>query len=280
MSKPEANGRAPLILAALAVIVSLCMAAGYDGNSLCLAGEDSQSTVRKPMSPKKTKKQASRESDQEKDSEADSSDQKSDSNRPSSTEGQDTKETSSEENEEEIAEESDPTIEVDPEGEESQPVDKADEEPNDEEPNDETPEKKKRIIGATATLLEKQSGLLFRARVDTGAKSCSLHIEEMEIVDEEDTMAKNKGKVIRFRIKNGGDETHWLESRIEKYVIVKTSANRERRYKVPITLVWKGVEKKVLVTLNDRNNMEYPLLLGRNFLLGDFLVDVEIGSKD
>ena len=153
-------------------------------------------------------------------------------------------------------------------------------EKSDQKPEDDLPEKKKRIIGATATLLEKQSGLLFHARVDTGAKSCSLHIEEMEISDEEDTMAKNKGKVIRFRVKNGGDETHWLESRIAGYVIVKTSDNRERRYKVPVTLVWKGVEKKVLVTLNNRNNMEYPLLLGRNFLSGDFLVDVDLENND
>jgi hypothetical protein len=34
-------------------------------------------------------------------------------------------------------------------------------------------------------------------------------------------------------------------------------------------------EKKVLVTLNDRTDMEFPLLIGRNFLRGDFLVDVE-----
>ena len=37
---------------------------------------------------------------------------------------------------------------------------------------------------------------------------------------------------------------------------------------------WKDFRKEVLVTLNDRTDMEYPLLLGRNFLRGDFLVDV------
>jgi hypothetical protein len=30
-----------------------------------------------------------------------------------------------------------------------------------------------------------------------------------------------------------------------------------------------------MVSLNDRTDMEYPLLIGRNFLRGDFLVDVE-----
>jgi hypothetical protein len=35
----------------------------------------------------------------------------------------------------------------------------------------------------------------------------------------------------------------------------------------------------VLVTLNDRTSMDYPLLVGRNFLHGDFLVDVDM-DKD
>ena len=70
------------------------------------------------------------------------------------------------------------------------------------------------------------------------------------------------------------------EARIDGYVIIKTSDSRVRRYKVPLTLRWKGIEKKVLVTLNTRNGMKYPLLLGRNFLRGDFLVDVDIDNDD
>ena len=174
---------------------------------------------------------------------------------------------SDEKDEEGVGEESDPEVEVDPPKEETQ------------EPP--TPsKKKKRVIGATAMLLEKQSGLLFRARVDTGSKSCSLHVEEMVIEDEEEKWVDNIGKVVRFRVKNRSDETHWLEGRIDGYVIIKTSDTRERRYKVPLILRWKGIEKKVLVTLNNRNGMEYPLLLGRNFLRGDFLVDVDINNDD
>ncbi len=149
-----------------------------------------------------------------------------------------------------------------------------------EDPKEKPPEKKKRVIGATADILEKQSGLLFKARVDTGAKSCSLHVEEMEIVDEEKGWKANVGKVIRFKVNNGGNKTGWLDRRIDSYVIIKTSGDRERRYKVPLTFRWKGLEKEVLVTLNDRNGMDYPLLLGRNFLRGDFLVDVDMNSDD
>ena len=148
--------------------------------------------------------------------------------------------------------------------------------------------KKKCIIGATAILIEKQSELKFHARVDSGAKSCSLHVEKFKIQDEStkenitERMTENIGKVIHFEIKNGDDKTHILTSKIAGYVIIKTSDKKEgkRRYKVPLTFLWKSKEKEVLVTLNDRKHMAYPLLLGRNFLRGDFLVDVEMNSDD
>jgi len=176
-----------------------------------------------------------------------------------------------------------PAVEADPEIEVEPPKDDAENGSKKPLPPKQQPEptkKKKCVIGATATLLEKQSELLFHARVDSGAKSCSLHIEKMEIEGEAEKMVDNIGKVIRFQVKNGDKKTHWLESKIAGYVIIKTSDHKERRYKVPLTFRWKNLEKEVLVTLNNRSQMEYPLLLGRNYLRGDFLIDVELDSDD
>ena len=139
---------------------------------------------------------------------------------------------------------------------------------------------KKRIIGATASVMEKTSGFIFSARVDTGAKSCSLHVEKVIIENESQVMEENYGKLARILVTNGKGGEHWITSRIESHVLVKTSMEKERRYKVPLTLRWKDCEKTVLVTLNDRAHMEFPLLLGRNFLAGDFVVDVEQESSD
>ncbi|MEM8945252.1 MAG: RimK/LysX family protein [Planctomycetota bacterium] len=149
-------------------------------------------------------------------------------------------------------------------------------------------EKEKCIIGATATLIEKQSGIKFRARVDSGAKSCSLHVEKTEIQNGStkenitERMTENVGKVISFVVKNGDGKTHILKRKIAGYVIIKTSDKSEgkRRYKVPLTFLWKNMEKEVLVTLNDRRHMDYPLLIGRNFLRDDFLIDVSLNSDD
>lgn len=59
---------------------------------------------------------------------------------------------------------------------------------------------------------------------------------------------------------------------------VQTSEDAEQRYMVWLTLRCREVEKRVLVTLNDRTDMTYPLLIGRNFLRDDFVVDVGMRS--
>ncbi|TWU27492.1 ATP-dependent zinc protease family protein [Bythopirellula polymerisocia] len=137
----------------------------------------------------------------------------------------------------------------------------------------------KRIIGPTTIIAESKSELDFKARVDTGATTSSLHVEEWAIEDESPQMADNVGKKIRIRVKNHRDESQWIESRIEEIGTVKTSAVAEERYKVELTLCWNDVKKQVLVTLNDRSRMKYPMLLGRNFLQGDFVVDVDLKKQ-
>lgn len=136
----------------------------------------------------------------------------------------------------------------------------------------------KQIIGATATLRETSSGLAFPARVDTGAATCSLHVEKLEIQDKSAKRTGNVGKTARFLLRDAEGNTKWVEAPIAAAVRVKSSSLRggeyDHRYKVRLTLEWKTCRKEVLVTLNDRTNMDYPLLVGRNFLAGDFLVDV------
>ena len=139
-----------------------------------------------------------------------------------------------------------------------------------------TPKVPARLIGATTTVTEVTSGLPFAARVDTGATSCSIHCEAVEIKDADPDPKGNIGKRIRFLVRNKDGEKEWVESKIVDHVTVRSAAKKEERYKVRLKLRWEDVEKIVTVTLNDRQNMKYPLLLGRNFLRDDFLVNVSL----
>jgi len=139
-----------------------------------------------------------------------------------------------------------------------------------------------RMIGATAVVTEVSTGVPLTARVDTGATCCSIHCQEFEIKDADPDPKVNIGKKVRFMIepRSGKNKGEWIEAKIIDHVTVRTSEREDDRYKVQLKLRVDDVEKKVLVTLNDREKMKYPVLLGRNFLQDDFLVNVSLdGDK-
>jgi hypothetical protein len=137
-----------------------------------------------------------------------------------------------------------------------------------------------RLIGATTVVTEVTTGTPLPARVDTGATSCSIHCLAMEIKDPAADPRENIGKPVRFLVKKSDGKDLWVESKIVDHVKVRTSESEDERYKVRLSLRWEDVEKKVIATLNDRQHMKYPMLLGRNFLRDDFLVNVSLDSKD
>jgi hypothetical protein len=138
-----------------------------------------------------------------------------------------------------------------------------------------------RMIGATALVTEMSTGLPLPARVDTGATCCSIHCEKLEIKGADPDPKVNIGKRVRFLIEppEGKDKGEWIEAKIVDHVTIRTSEREDERYKVRLKFKVDDVEKKVLVTLNDRDKMKYPVLLGRNFLRDDFLVNVSLDGE-
>jgi hypothetical protein len=134
------------------------------------------------------------------------------------------------------------------------------------------------VLGPTVLVTESESDFEFTARVDTGAKSCSIHADSIEVIGGSPRMEENVGKLVRFRIINNNGKPAWLERSIADVAYVRNSDCAEWRYKVPMTLRCAGKEREVLVSLNDRSHMRYPVLIGRNFLAGMFLVDVGAGE--
>ena len=137
-------------------------------------------------------------------------------------------------------------------------------------------ESPKLIIGATEIIEVEPSKLRIKARVDTGAQTTSIHAEDIEI----DSGGDARGKPIAFRIVNQQGQSQRVETHVAKQIVVRTSEGSERRYAVPLTLTLRQHSKTVLVTLNDRSQMRYRLLLGRNWLRGDYIVDVELNDED
>ena len=134
----------------------------------------------------------------------------------------------------------------------------------------------KRIVGATEMVFVEDANLSFKARVDSGAKTSSIHAENIEV----DFSGDPRGKTISFDVVTKEGLSRKIETRVSSVITVRTSESAEYRYVVWLTMKWNDSKKAVRVTLNDREKMEYHLLLGRNWLQGDFVVDVDKNNED
>jgi hypothetical protein len=134
----------------------------------------------------------------------------------------------------------------------------------------------KRIIGQESWVYIEELNLEYLARVDTGATSTSIHATDFIITDGTDKPQENIGKIINFLTLSTGGEYKSLEAEIAKVQTVFTARGSEKRYMVWLTVTANGISKKILVNLRDRSRMKYKLLMGRDWLAQDFLVDVDM----
>jgi hypothetical protein len=139
---------------------------------------------------------------------------------------------------------------------------------------------RKHIIGQTEMIVVVEMGLAFKARIDTGAKHTSIHATDINVESRSEVMAENIGKEITFKTINEKNESREIKTTIKEVASVKNSQGREFRYVIEMELAWKGVSKKVKVNLRNREKMTYKLLIGRNWLENDFIVDVGRGIPE
>jgi len=113
---------------------------------------------------------------------------------------------------------------------------------------------------------------LLKAKLDTGAKTSSIHAENIELF-------KRDGKRwVRFTLVLNVDdektETFVLEKSRERRVKIKEhDGGYSRRPVVEIDICFNGRPYPVEFTLVDRSEFIYPVLLGRGFLAGVAVID-------
>lgn len=109
-----------------------------------------------------------------------------------------------------------------------------------------------------------------RAKVDTGARTSALHVENIE----ELPRGYLRFDVVLHRKKR--DRRIHVKAKITRHGSVRSSTGHQsRRYFVETTLRLGPVERKVEISLVDREKMIHRMLLGREALRGPFLIDVD-----
>ncbi|PSJ23458.1 ATP-dependent zinc protease [Halomonas sp. ND22Bw] len=133
----------------------------------------------------------------------------------------------------------------------------------------------KTLVGRSEWIGLPQVGTYLEARIDSGAQTSSLSATEI-------TPFERDGEDwVRFKLGLNDEDTvvesmrdQWIEAPVERRVKI-VQANGEASRPVIRQLVTLGpLRESVEFTLNDRTHLDYPVLLGRRFLMDITIVDV------
>jgi hypothetical protein len=120
------------------------------------------------------------------------------------------------------------------------------------------------IIGTIEDVVLLPWGARLPARIDTGAAKSSLDARDLRVQDD----------MVEFKLpqKYGGLQ---LRLPIIEWRHVRSPDARERRPVVELEICLGSKRIRTKVNLTDRSMVKYPLILGRNFLRENFVVDVK-----
>lgn len=128
------------------------------------------------------------------------------------------------------------------------------------------------IIGATEMITIQNLNYRLTARIDTGATNSSLHAEQIAVFSDRDNQ-----KRVRFTVRDADGMTRDFSLPLLRMTSIKRHQHRtEIRPVVTLAMCLGGIHRHVDATLVDRTGLSYPLLIGRSFLSGYFLVDVSL----
>jgi len=113
-----------------------------------------------------------------------------------------------------------------------------------------------------------------KAKLDTGARTSALHVTRMRTVD---TAGGPQGRpILDITVPGGGRgrKPHRVRAAVRGYVVVRdTSGRMERRPVIETALRLGPMKKRIAVTLTNRGDMLFPMLIGRTALGAGVVVD-------
>jgi hypothetical protein len=132
-----------------------------------------------------------------------------------------------------------------------------------------------RTVGWKEYLDLPELGILrLKAKVDTGARTSTLHIDSLKVLE----VLPDGTERAEIIVSPDRRRPEWhvrSEVRILKRMrVVDSGGHPELRPVIETEIVLGPVRKSILVTLTDRSGMLFRMILGRKTLEGDFRVDV------
>ena len=113
-----------------------------------------------------------------------------------------------------------------------------------------------------------------KAKVDTGARTSTLHIDALNFLETLPDGTEIAELVISPDRRRPEDRIATRVRVLRRMTVTDSGGHPEVRPLIETELVLGPVRKRILLTLTDRSGMLFRMILGRKALEGDFLVDV------
>lgn len=125
------------------------------------------------------------------------------------------------------------------------------------------------VLGRIEWITIGAKNMRLKARVDTGAQTSSLHAEN---VIEKTIDGKKYVQFESFDAKK--KKFIFLEEVIKRSTVRNSDGNTSRRYVIKVRVRLGNKDHEINVNLNNREDLKYNFLIGRNLLMGNYVIDV------
>ena len=123
-------------------------------------------------------------------------------------------------------------------------------------------------VGYLETVIIKPGNLRIDAKIDTGARTSSIHTTNIL------PYVRDGQQRVRFTVVIDGDVRRGFDLPVLRVASIRrASMPPQRRFVVEMEICLAGTSRKAEVNLVDRRHMSYRMLIGREFMAGQFIVD-------
>lgn len=129
--------------------------------------------------------------------------------------------------------------------------------------------KAKTFLGRVEWIKFQNPNFELQARIDTGAQTSSMHAENIR-------EQKINGELfVQYETTDQDGKRHTLVRRVVTRTPIRNNAGQlERRYVIRERIRLGRHSHEININLNDRSDLRYQFLIGRNLLMGNYIVDV------
>lgn len=133
----------------------------------------------------------------------------------------------------------------------------------------------KTLLGRSEWVGMPSIGTYLKARVDSGANTSSLSASDITRFERDGEnwvrfkLALNDSDVVVDRVRD-----EWIEAPIIRRVRIVQASGEESRPVISLLMTLGPIRETVEFTLNDRTHLDYPVLLGRRFMMDIATIDV------